>query len=255
MLLPLSLGTTYDYWVPDGLSLNVGDVVRVPLGPRVISGVVWGAGESAIEDKNLKDVVARHDCPPLPDVSHRFITWVARYTMHMPGAVLKMALSVPDALEPSNPITAYSAGDVGDGLRITPARRRILNAIANGPPRTAAELSREANVSPSVVKGLANAGALKPEFIAAVAIPPAPDADHPGPKLSNDQNLAALRLVDAVEAGGFGAILLDGVPGAGKRSWTPKMGLAAWRSLLNKWHVCLGSYKSKRTKTSVSRQI
>ena len=87
VLLPLSLGTTYDYRVPDGLSLNVGDVVRVPLGPRVISGVVWGEGEDAIEDKRLKDVVARHDCPPFPDVSRRFVTWVARYTMHMPGAV------------------------------------------------------------------------------------------------------------------------------------------------------------------------
>ena len=87
MLLPLSLGKPYDYWVPDGLSLNIGDVVRVPLGSRVISGVVWGAGEGAIEDKRLKDVVARHACPPLPDVSQRFITWVARYTMHMPGAV------------------------------------------------------------------------------------------------------------------------------------------------------------------------
>ena len=216
VLLPLSLGTTYDYRVPDGLSLNVGDVVRVPLGPRVISGVVWGAGEDAIEDKRLKDVVARHDCPPFPDVSRRFVTWVARYTMHMPGAVLKMALSVPDALEPPNPITAYSAGDVPDGLRMTPARRRVLDAAANGPPRIAAELSRKAGVSSGVVKGLANAGVLKPVFIAAVAMPPAPDADHPGPKLSNDQNVAALRLVDAVEAGGFGVTLVDGVPGAGK---------------------------------------
>jgi len=216
VLLPLSLGTTYDYRVPDGLSLNVGDVVRIPLGPRVISGVVWGAGEDAIEDKRLKDVVARHDCPPFPDVSRRFVTWVARYTMHMPGAILKMALSVPDALEPPNPITAYSAGDVPDGLHMTPARRRVLDAAANGPPRIAAELSREAGVSSGVVKSLANAGALKPVFIAAVAMPPAPDADHPGPKLSNDQNVAALRLVDAVEAGGFGVTLVDGVPGAGK---------------------------------------
>ena len=216
MLLPIPLGTAYDYRVPNGLNLAVGDMVRVPLGSRFISGVVWGKGESKVQDNRLKDIIARHNCPRLPNVSRRFINWVARYTMHMPGAVLKMAMSIPDALEPPNPITAYVAGDVTRALRMTPTRRRVLTAAASGPPRTAAELSREAGVSVGVVKSLSNAGALTPIFIPATAIQPPPVADHPGPELSDDQSTAALCLVDALETGGFGAILLDGVPGAGK---------------------------------------
>ena len=155
------------------MNLTVGDMVLVPLGPRVISGVVWGTGEGQVQEKRLREIVARHNCPPLPDVSRRFVDWVARYTMHMPGAVLKMAMSVPDALDPPNPITAYSAGVVPNGLRMTPARRRVLIAAANGPPDTAAGLSRKAGVSLGVIKGLANAGALTHIFIPATATPPA----------------------------------------------------------------------------------
>ena len=32
-----------DYRAPDGLKLSPGDIVRVPLGPREILGVVWEA--------------------------------------------------------------------------------------------------------------------------------------------------------------------------------------------------------------------
>jgi len=220
VLLPLPLGTAYDYRVPDGMVLTAGSFVRVPLGPRQTSGVVWGPGEGGIDPAKLKDVSAPHDCQPLPDVSRRFIDWVSRYTLHSPGAVLKMAMSVPDALEPPKPLTAYTAQSltdaVPDGLRLTPARRRVLDTAADGPPRTAAELAREAGVSSGVVKGLADAGALITVALAAAPMPPMPDPDHPGPELSGDQAAAAASLVDAVEADAFGVTLVDGVPGAGK---------------------------------------
>ncbi len=216
VLLPLPLGTAYDYRVPENLELAAGDFVRVPLGPRMASGVVWGPGEGGVDPAKLKDVAARHDCRPLPDVSRQFVEWVSRYTLHMPGAVLKMAMSVPDALEPPKPLSAYVTGSVDDGLRMTPARKRVMAAVENGPPRTAAELAREAGVSNGVVKGLAQAGALMTVALAASPIPPKPDPDHPGPELSADQEAAARHLVAAVEAEAFGVTLVDGVPGAGK---------------------------------------
>ena len=39
-----------DYAVPDGLALAPGDVVRVPLGPRQIDGVVWEADRLPAKD-------------------------------------------------------------------------------------------------------------------------------------------------------------------------------------------------------------
>ncbi|MEK9724040.1 MAG: primosomal protein N', partial [Rhodospirillaceae bacterium] len=80
VLLPLPLGTAYDYAVPDGLTQAAGDYVRVPLGPRRVSGVVWGPGAGDVDAAKLRAVAARHAMTPLPDVSRRFVEWVARYT-------------------------------------------------------------------------------------------------------------------------------------------------------------------------------
>ena len=214
--LPLPLAEGYDYRVPDGVSLVRGDFVRVPLGGREVSGVVWGAGAGDIEPKRIKDVLHRHDCPALPDVGLKFIEWVASYAMHATGGVLKMAMSVPDALEPPTPLTGYVLADTPPEFRATPARERVLQVLTEGPPRIAADLAREAGVTPGVIKGLADAKVLQPVSLPAVVLPPAPDPDHPGPALSETQAEAAEPLADAARSGGFGVTLLDGVPGAGK---------------------------------------
>ena len=45
-----------DYLVPPGMTLAPGDVVQVPLGPRTITGVVWGPGEGDLAAGRLKPV-------------------------------------------------------------------------------------------------------------------------------------------------------------------------------------------------------
>ena len=54
VLLPLPLGTTYDYRVPDSMRVAIGDLVSVPFGPRRISGAVWGPGKSLVCQKKSK---------------------------------------------------------------------------------------------------------------------------------------------------------------------------------------------------------
>src|SRR4051794_22367976 len=149
VLLPLPLPEPYDYRVPPGLALEPGSYVLVPLGPRAVLGVVWGPGAGAVAEGRLKPVGHRFDLPPMPAVQRRFIDWVAAYTMSPPGAVLRMALSVPGALESPRGLLTYRLGDIGrldgggldgarldgarldggrlGGLRMTPARRRILD--------------------------------------------------------------------------------------------------------------------------------
>ena len=95
VLLPLPLGGAYDYRVGEGLSLEAGDFVSVPLGPRQVTGVVWGPGSGQVAEEKLKEVLGPLEAPPLPDQSRRFVDWVAAYTLYPPGAVLKMAMSVP----------------------------------------------------------------------------------------------------------------------------------------------------------------
>ena len=144
------------------------------------------------------------------------VDWVAAYTLSPPGAVLRMAISVPAAFTPPPPVTLIAAAPRPPGLRLTPARQRVLAVIEDGPPLPPRELALEAGVGPAVVKGLVAAGAA-----AEVAVPPPPaftrpNPDQTGPALSANQQAAAARLTKAVETGGFSVTLLDGVTGAGK---------------------------------------
>src|SRR5215467_14215380 len=158
VLLPLPLAGAYDYRAEADLRLERGDFVVVPLGSREVIGVVWGAGSGDIGRAKLRDGVARVDAAPLPDVLCRFVEWVAQYTMAPPGAVLAMAMRVPAALEPPRGIAAWRRSDDAallGGLRLTAERRRVLDLLADGPPRPTAELAREAGVGTGVVRALA----------------------------------------------------------------------------------------------------
>ncbi len=218
VLLPLPLAEAYDYRLPDGLNAAPGDCVLVPLGNREVTGVVWGAGSGDVDESRLKDVIRRFDVAPLCDVARDFIDWVARYVMSPPGAVLRMTLRVPSALEPPKPVIAYRRStDWEDGAaRITPARQRVLDLLADGPPRTAKDLMQEAGCGGGVVKGLAAAGALEVVEMPAAGRIEEPDWQRPGRSLTGDQQAAADALTAAVGEGGYTVTLLDGVTGSGK---------------------------------------
>ncbi|HYD32193.1 MAG TPA: primosomal protein N' [Azospirillaceae bacterium] len=204
--------------MPADLSLNGGDYVEVPLGSRLLPGVVWGEGAGTVADGRLKAVVRRFDVPPMPEVARKFIDWVAAYTMTPPGQVLRMSLSALAALEPLRPVAAYRRSEIvpPPGFKMTGARRRVLDRLADGPPLTAADLAHEAACGTAVVRGLADAGLLE-----ALLLPPPgrlamPDPTCPGPMLSDVQAGAAGILTAKVVGGGYSATLLDGVTGSGK---------------------------------------
>jgi len=227
VLLPLPLGGAFDYaWSPldpEAPPPAPGSLVSVPLGRRVIVGCVWDGprdpGEVAVAETRLKDIEAVLDAPPLPETSRRFVDWVARYCLADPGAVLRMVISVPQALRPEPPRAGVVLGDAPPealGVRLTAARRAVLDAAADRVPRTAKDLAAMSGAGPSVVQGLIKAGAL-----VAVDLPPErwfplPDGDRPGPALSEDQRRAAETLAQRLAEDAYAAILLDGVTGSGK---------------------------------------
>ena len=57
VLLPLPLADAYDYSVPEGLDVSVGQFVIVPLGKRETLGVVWGEGSGEVAVAKLRDVI------------------------------------------------------------------------------------------------------------------------------------------------------------------------------------------------------
>ncbi|MEQ8665275.1 MAG: primosomal protein N' [Rhodospirillales bacterium] len=219
VLLPLPLAGPYDYRLDSESDILPGTFVRVPLGNRVTEGVLWGDGSGAVEDKRLKPVSEALPTVPLPEVSRRFVDWVANYTMTPPGAVLRMVMSVPEALYPPPTMTRYELApgfdDHPPGFRETAARLSVIEQARAGPPRSAADLARDAGCSSGVVTGLADAGVLR--RVEMTPPPPAaPDADAATITLSSDQAANAQVLADAVRRAAFEVFVLDGVTGSGK---------------------------------------
>lgn len=217
VLTPYPIDKAYDYDLPAGLEGRAGTYVTVPLGARQVPAVIWGEGAGDVKPEKLKSVLANYDMPPLPDVHRKFLDWVAAYTMAPKGAVLKLTLSVPKALDPPVTITGYVLGDAKpDDKGISPQAQRVLSIASDNLPRRATELAEEAECSTGVVKTL-----FEKDFLKTVELqtpPPCrvPDSERAGALLSAPQKECAESLVNLVKEKKYGAALLDGVTGAGK---------------------------------------
>src|ERR1700734_3242258 len=189
VLAPVAVDTAYSYRAPLGLKLEPGAFVRMPLGARVATGVVWGA--RAAGGDNLKSIAAVLDWPPLRPALRDFIDWTARWTLAPRGMLLRMAIRAGEVAEPPAP----KFGLVGTGkapTRMTEARARVLAALAEtGAPTPKAALAARASCSTGGVDGLVADGALE-----AIALAPetglAPiEPDFRPTELNADQRAAA----------------------------------------------------------------
>ncbi|HEV8679305.1 MAG TPA: primosomal protein N' [Stellaceae bacterium] len=232
VMLPLPLPEPLDYLMPDGAAApEPGSFVRVTLGPRRLVGVVWEmSGEESppsVPAERLKPVGEILSTPPLRPELRRFVERVAGYTLSPPGAVLRMAMSVEEALLPPPPRRLCAATPAGlaalDQLDpakpLTAARRRVLETLRDGAAYSVAEAARRAGCGAAVVRGLMAAGQVGERLVSGeVPAPPLPPGawDAPGPMLSPDQRAAASRLVARTSAGEFSVTVLDGVTGSGK---------------------------------------
>ncbi|HEY6028610.1 MAG TPA: primosomal protein N', partial [Pseudolabrys sp.] len=100
--------------------------------------------------------------------------------------------------------------------RMTPARRRVLDALADGFVRSKAEAAQEAGVSAGVINGLIDDGVLETVVLPPEPLMRAPDPDFRKPDFSLAQLAAADALRTTVDQGGYTVSLLDGVTGSGK---------------------------------------
>ncbi len=215
VLVPYPVDKAYDYILPAGMQAQDGDYVCVPLGKREIPGVVWGAAEGVVAAEKLKSAISGYGLPAMPEAHRKFIDWVAAYTMSPKGSVLKMALSVPGALEKPKAVTAYKIAS-RIPAKLSPAHQKIIDVLKDGHPRRAAEIADMAGCSASVVKTMAKKGLLEAVEIFSAAPCRAPNPDRKGASLSEDQQTIAEHLKGMVQKNDYNAALLDGVTGAGK---------------------------------------
>ena len=216
VLLPYPFPGPFDYRVPRELDPQPGDIVLVPLNRREEIGVVWdGPPDNSVGDNRLKSVISILDAPPMRADIRRLVDWIASYTLTPPGEVLTMALRV-NAFRPEPIPSGWQLAAVTPDLRLTDPRKRVLAALADGLPHAGADILRTADVSPGVLRGLADAGLLLPAALPTTPPFSLPDPQTPGPTLSPDQEAAAADLRAATAARDFSVTLLDGVTGSGK---------------------------------------
>jgi primosomal protein N' (replication factor Y) len=92
--LPVATEAAFDYWIPDGLAVDRGSLVRVRLGKRALTGVVVDvAPESEVPREKLHPIVElRSDVPALPPDVLELAEFVATYYQEPLGLALAQML-------------------------------------------------------------------------------------------------------------------------------------------------------------------
>jgi len=216
VMVPVPTAVPYSYTVPEGMAVEPGSIVQVPLGPRLVPGVVWDGGDDGkVDPKKLRPIEKVFDCPPLSKEMRDFLDWVSAYTVTPPGLVARMALRAPTAFDPEPMIEGLRfTGHRPE--RLTSARERVLEMVEDGIPWTRSGLAHAAGTSTSVVDGLVKQGTFETVFLPPPPVVAAPDPDYVAPRLEGPQTDSAAELVESVQAGAFNVSLIDGITGSGK---------------------------------------
>ena len=218
--LPVPLARLFDYLPAASMTPGeaVGCRVRVPFGNRELVGVVASAGP-ARDAGALREVLAQLDQEPLfHGELMQSLQWLARY-LHAPlGEVLATAL--PALLRRGEPLPdthawAWQLNEAGHtalpGLRSGRPRDMAMQLQAGALDEDALQLALGDGWR-SAARALAKRGLAERIAVPANALASAPTAAAPSP---NPGQQAAIDAIDAA-AGGFAALLLDGVTGSGK---------------------------------------
>ena len=213
--VPAATGLAFDYWVPEGLGVERGSLVRVRLARRRCVGVVTGVhATSEIARERVQPIDDVPALPPLPEDVVALAEFVAGYYREPVG--LALALAVP----PVRAGVRRRALAPPGALALTEAGRAELPARAVRAPALAALLAKLRDAPEGL--GRDAIAALAPSerrrLFAWRAVgwvaEPAPTASARGIE-PNDAQRAAIEAIDAA-AGRYSVTLLQGVTGSGK---------------------------------------
>ena len=216
LVLNAALGPL-DYKVPDGMKVELGQVVECPLGPRTVIGIVWEAERlpgTDVPAEKLRPLRGLYPIPPFSAPLRRLIEWTADYYVASLASVARMALSSGGALKGRASITEYRLTG-GMPERMTPQRQAAMEALEEE-QATIRELAGIAGVSEGVLRGLVNQGVLEPVEVDCDRPYPEARPDFAQVELSDQQREASELFASAVREEKFAPFLLDGVTGSGK---------------------------------------
>ncbi|OYW78660.1 MAG: hypothetical protein B7Z26_09425, partial [Asticcacaulis sp. 32-58-5] len=132
-----------DYVVPDGMTLDIGDHVMVPLAHHKVRGVVTALEVAGSTGFKLKPVAAKIDDLPVSKASLEFWLWAAGWTLTPQGVFLNGcigALKTPKAqVKQAYVLTGAQPA------KLTKARERVMEQAVVSLSLT--DLSQAAGVS------------------------------------------------------------------------------------------------------------
>jgi primosomal protein N' (replication factor Y) len=227
------------YRLPERLGrASKGARVLVPLGSRVVTGLVVDPDSRAPEGAEIRDVIQLIDERPyLPPLVVDLAVWIGSYYVAGPGDALSIAL--PPAARGGRRTTFRSVQRVeivehapGAAPR-TEKQRMALDLLRRQPGLTLQGLAQH-GVGPGTIRSLARTGFVavkhavveRDPFAAQDSRPdrtPLPggiwsveQSDDPSRELSVEQARAVEHIRQLLDAGAFRTVLLQGVTGSGK---------------------------------------
>lgn len=214
VLLPQKIDQAYTYLVPEGMAVEEGAFVEVPLRNQSVTGVVWQIHHNIPgSDYKIKPIQALHDAPPMPKPLKGLIDFTANYTLSSKGNVLKLALSIPEVFETMAEREGLRPAPDYDFSQLTEKRRAVVELLLESEqPLTVSEASLLCEVSTSTIRSMIKAG-----ILVIVPIPaPALSWTYTHMELSAEQQVAADEICQAVGDKSHKTFLLDGITGSGK---------------------------------------
>ena len=88
------LDRALDYKAPEW-GCHLGAYVEVPLGPRKVIGVVWGAGQGDYDYNKIRSVIRVLDAAPMRSEMVSFLEKSAAYTLTPLSAMLRLTTRAP----------------------------------------------------------------------------------------------------------------------------------------------------------------
>ena len=207
------IGKMLAYKVPHQ-GCDLGTFVLVPLGNRVVMGVVWSVNRDQLSRHKVKKIEKILDFNPINLEMIEFIERFASYTITPLSAVFRIITRVNKLDSEINFEKKYSF--TTDKIkRLTLARGKVLEFMKLNVDLqfNINEITKKCTVSPSVVYGLEAINALGVNYYDRDKPFPKLDFSLKGKQLSKEQKLAVEKIRRSIR---HNAILLKGVTGSGK---------------------------------------
>jgi primosomal protein N' (replication factor Y) (superfamily II helicase) len=225
LLTTRALRGPFDYRVPERLlGVGVGSVLLVPFGRRRVVGVVVDVAESSdLPPDRLAEPISALEAGATPELI-RVGLWVAREYCSTPARGLELVLppgvgrggrGPGPRLERLVRLAPAGRAALDDGTRLGRVQRRALVALADADGEVAAEAIP---ADGQALRRLEARGLVELGTRQRVRRPTIVDVGAPSvrPRLSADQSRALGAIVEAMEGGKGGELLLHGVTGSGK---------------------------------------